>query len=69
MSTALLWIWNHYFFFSMITVFIGCVRAYRGRQAFPLDPLDVIFWILAWPIVLPTFIVRWMKYRFKGKRL
>lgn len=53
-----------------ITSLIGIYRGLiKNKQSSPPDELTSMSWFLLWFIWLPVFIVRWVKYRLKGKKI
>lgn len=58
-----------YIVFGLITVTIGSFRALTDKQSTDSGPLDSLSWFFAWFIYLPIFIVRFIKYKIKGKNL
>lgn len=52
-----------------ITSFISSFRVVRGKQGSPNPYMDVLGYTLNWPIILPIFIVRWTKYKLRGKSI
>lgn len=53
----------------LTTSIISSFRVVRGKQANPSPYMDVLGYTLNWPIILPIFLVRWTKYKLKGKSL
>ena len=52
-----------------LTSVIGIYRGLRNKQSSEPDELTSFSWFLLWFIWLPVFIVRWVKYRLKGKKI
>lgn len=58
-----------YLLLGIITVIIGTFRGVTNRQSTHSGPLDGIAWMFAWFIYLPIFVVRFIKYKLRGKKL
>ncbi len=54
---------------GIITTMIGTYRAHKRRPGVEPNELDAILWMLLPWFFLPIFIVRWIKYKIKGKTL
>lgn len=62
------WIW-FYLIGGFITITIGSYRALNNKQSTESTALDSLSWFFVWFIYLPIFIVRYVKYKFRGKKL
>lgn len=58
-----------YIMMGCITVVIGSFRALTSRQSTESTPLDSLSWFFVWFIYLPVFVVRYVKYKWRGKNL
>lgn len=68
MNTRELAMW--YFIGGTLTSLIGIYRGLvKNKQSFEPDGLTSLSWFLLWWIWLPIFVVRFIKYKIKGKTL
>lgn len=51
----------------LVTSLISSVRAVRRKQGSNHTELDVLGYMFNWWIILPIFIVRWVKYKIRGQ--
>lgn len=58
-----------YFILGTFTVSIGTYRSITDKQSIPGNPLDALSWFIMWWVYLPIFIVRFIKYKIRGKQL
>lgn len=66
MKTFAMW----YILLGLFTALLGIYRAFAGKQNTESSEMDVLFgWIFAWWFYLPTFIIRYIKYKINGKEL
>lgn len=58
-----------YYFLGIVTVCIGAYRSAYNKQSIPAEALDTIAWFLLWWIYLPIFLIRYIKYKIKGRSI
>lgn len=58
-----------YCILGAITYAIGSYRALTDKTSTPPDWLSSLSWFIVWWMYLPTFIIRYIKYKIKGKNL
>ena len=58
-----------YCILGAITTVIGSYRAATNKTSIPADPLDSVSWFIMWFMYLPLFSIRYVKYKFKGKKI